>query len=85
MTKRVVLEHRIGALAGMCQILGTDVQLAEKLQSTTLPGVLDPVDFGDHQGACGLAKVTPRYILYLEITPSGGDGTIGQYPITLLS
>jgi hypothetical protein len=67
MTKRLVLEHRVGALAGLSQILGTDDQLSEKLQTTKLPSLLDPVNFGDHMGMCGLAKVTPRYILYREI------------------
>lgn len=69
--KRIVLITTSGAYRGLYQILGTEDQLRDKMQVTNMPEFVSPVDFLDHQGACSLVAVKPRYILYREIITPG--------------
>lgn len=69
-TKRVVLLHCRGALAGLFQIQGCTDQLPNF--ETTLPPFVDNLNFGNHQGSASLVTVKPRFVLYRENTPKEG-------------
>ncbi len=68
MTRRVVLQHTDGSLAGMCQIWGTLEDLAEMFNPALLPADVTIPD-GPRFIRCSLVKVEPTYVLYREVTP----------------
>jgi hypothetical protein len=67
--KRVVLEHTIGPLAGLRQIVGL-------LGDTDTPASsVSNVRIGDHVGTATLVHVKPRYVLYQEAPPQEQEST----------
>ena len=60
MHKRIIIEHRTGRLAGLRQIVGWQ---GDNEQPTAF---VAPINLGDHAGAIGLTRVTPRFVLYVE-------------------
>ncbi len=71
-TKRVLIEHRAGPLAGLFQIQGTT---AEFDTAEGLPTLFEGISVGDRVFSVGLVKVTKHYVLYREIAPPEGLGT----------
>lgn len=65
-TKRIVLKHTTGALAGLHRIMGTTDQLQPDFMP---PSYVTEVDFIDHKAPGCLVKVTNRFILYQELPP----------------
>ena len=66
---RVVLEHTVGAWAGMRQILGTLDQVKEAMQVSELPAYIANIQFGDRVNGAALVGPRRSYILYREINP----------------
>lgn len=67
--KRIVIQYTQGPHRGLWQLVGTESQMREHLQVTTLPDFVEPVQFLDHVGSASLINVRPRYVLYREISP----------------
>ncbi len=66
---RVVLEHTVGAWAGMRQILGTLDQVRAALQLSEMPAYIADINFGDRTGGAALVGPKKSYILYREVPP----------------
>ncbi len=66
MTRRIVLEHATGTLAGVCQILGTYDQIAPMYDPKNVPTSLNLVRQGTPLTAV-LVKSTPREVRYREL------------------
>lgn len=78
-TKRIVVQHTQGPLAGLWRIMGTTAEF-RKGKRGPLPAFVEPVDFVTHKGAASLVVSKPRYVLYRELMPpthtaSGGKHT----------
>lgn len=73
-TKRLILEHTKGRLAGLHQILGTDNRPTSELQT------LVDLTFPDHEGQGCLIRETPRAIYYRElITPAEANAAHDEF------
>lgn len=77
--QRIVLEHTQGICKGLFGIYGTTDQLKADLNVSELPDFLPDVDMRDHINAVCLVRVTPRYVLYREITPPPASGQLGEF------
>lgn len=65
-SRRVVLQHASGRLAGVCEILGS----ADALSSLFNPDALAPtitVNVRGRRLGCRLTSVTPHCVVYREI------------------
>lgn len=66
MTRRIVLEHATGTLAGVCQILGTEASLTALFNPESLPKTVI-LRMGGEPVTCIFVRNTDRSVVYREL------------------
>ena len=77
--QRIVLEHTQGICKGLFGIYGTTDDLKSIAPDGKLPEFIPDVNLRDHTNSICLVRVTPRYVLYREITPPPASGKLGEF------
>lgn len=71
--KRIVLLHCKGPWSGIHQIIGAQSDTLAALNAAELPAFVEECEMGDGRVASvSLIRMTNRFALYRENTPSGG-------------
>lgn len=66
MSRRVVLEHVGGTLAGMCELVGLEAQLGREMVAADVPAMVTLITSGGKLLTCNLVRVEPTYVLFRE-------------------